>query len=118
MRCLNSLVYTHWVNRSDVPLFGKTVEFVPHKRSLAGSGPNQAARHHDNRPARETIADAITTLQNNTRQGPTLEDMQEAMQGVEKRIEARIAEIGLNINQHTSQTAGQSSTHITNQVAL
>jgi hypothetical protein len=45
-------------------------------------------------------------LQNNTKQGPTLEEMHEAMKGVEQRIEAKIAEIGLNINQHIKKTSG------------
>jgi hypothetical protein len=44
IRCLNSMVHTHWVNRSDVHFLGKIVEFAPHKRSLAGSTPNSASR--------------------------------------------------------------------------
>jgi hypothetical protein len=31
LRCLSSIVYSHWVNRSNVPLLGKLVDFVPHR---------------------------------------------------------------------------------------
>jgi hypothetical protein len=47
VRCLNSLVYSHWVNKSDISLFGKIVDFVPHKCSLTGSVSNQATGHHN-----------------------------------------------------------------------
>jgi hypothetical protein len=44
VRCLNSVVYTHWANRRSVPLLGKNVDFYPHHRSLAGASPSVAAR--------------------------------------------------------------------------
>jgi hypothetical protein len=55
LRCLNFVIYSHWVNHGNVPLLGRLVEFVPHRRSLASSLPNFAARQHDNRPARERL---------------------------------------------------------------
>jgi hypothetical protein len=49
------------------------------------------------------VAEAITILQNSTKQRPSLEDMHATMRRIEQRIEARIAKIGLRINTHTTQ---------------
>jgi hypothetical protein len=89
---------------------------VLYKCSLVGSAPNQAARHHNNRPARETLTEAITTLQNNIKQRPSLEGIQEVMKGIEQRIEAKITEIGFDINKHTSQTAASNNTSINDHI--
>ena len=47
IRCLNSVVYTHWCNRRTVPLLGKLVDFFLHVKSLAGTHPTAAARAQD-----------------------------------------------------------------------
>ena len=107
VRYLNTRVYTHWMNGSDVLKFEKIVEFVQHKRSLSRSTLNQATQYHDKCPTYKTLAKAITTLQNNTKQGPMLEEIQRAKKVVEQQLEAKIAKIGLDINKHTMQTSRQ-----------
>jgi hypothetical protein len=116
VRCLNSLVYTHWVNRTDVPLLGKIVEILPHRRSIAGSALTAVARQHDSRPTKEALADTISAMQNNTTQAPSIEDMREAMRGVEQRIEARLNDLGMGINTHTTQAATNLGSGITSHV--
>lgn len=39
INCLNATVYTHWSYKMAVLLLGKLVDFIPHRRSLAGSNP-------------------------------------------------------------------------------
>jgi hypothetical protein len=41
IKCLNAEVYTHWSHRKAVPFLGKFVDFVPHKRSIAGPSLSQ-----------------------------------------------------------------------------
>jgi hypothetical protein len=102
IRCLNSTVYTHWVNRCAIPLLTKMIDFVPHRKSLAGSASSPAAQLYDTRPACETLADAIIAMQNTSRSTPTLEELHQAMRGVEERIDAYIIVLGAGINSHTS----------------
>jgi hypothetical protein len=82
IRCLNSAVYTHWANRCSVPFLGKNIDFSPHCRSLAGASPSATARQHDACPTRETLADAITAMQNSSRPAPSLEELEVTMKGV------------------------------------
>jgi hypothetical protein len=105
IRCLNSAVYTHWANCRSVPFLGKNIDFSPHRRSLAGAFPSAAARQHDARPTRKTLADAITTIQNSSRPAPSLEELEDTMKGVEARIDTRLSTLGNGINIHMSQAA-------------
>jgi hypothetical protein len=43
IRCLNSVVYTHWANCHNVPFLGKNIDFSPHCQSLAGASPSAIA---------------------------------------------------------------------------
>jgi hypothetical protein len=102
VRCLNSAIYTHKVNRRAIPLLNKLVDFVPYCKSLAGSTPSTAVQLHDQRPAREALADAITAIQNNSRPASTFDEFQQTMRGVEERIDACLAILGAGINTYTS----------------
>lgn len=93
-----------------VPLLGKMVDFIPHRRSLAGSNPSAAARAHDARPTREIIADEVAALQNQAAPAPTLHQLESSLREVEERIEARLHRLRDNINQHTSATTEAAST--------
>lgn len=107
--CLNAAVYTHWSKMMAVPLLGKLVDFVPHRRSLSGSNPNAAARAMDARPTRVTIADEVEALQNQTIAGPSLQQLETSFKEVEGRIEARLDGLRDCINLHTTATADSST---------
>jgi hypothetical protein len=104
INCLNAAVYTHWSNKMVVPLLGKMVDFIPHRRSLAGANPSAASRAHDARPTREVIADEINALQNQTALAPSLQQLESSLKGVEDRIEARLNGLRETINLHTTAT--------------
>lgn len=105
INCLNAAAYTHWSNKMAVPLLGKLVDFTPHRRSLAGSNPNVAARAIDAPPTREIIADEIAALQNQTPSAPSLQQLESSFKEVEERIEAWLDGLRDSINFHTSATA-------------
>ena len=117
VRCLNSAVYTHWVNRSAVPFLNKLVDLVPHQKSLAGSALSDAASPQAQRPTSDDIANALTAIQHNSRAASTFEELQQTIQGVEERIDAQLAALSAGINTHTSLQAETLSTglhtHIT-----
>jgi hypothetical protein len=100
VRCLNSAVYTHWANRRSIPFLGKNVDFYPHRGSLAGASPSATARQHDSKLTRETLANAIIAMQNNSWPTPSLADLETTMQGVEERIEAYLSTLGNGITSH------------------
>jgi hypothetical protein len=93
-------------------LLGKSIDFSPHRRSLAGTSSSAATRQHDARPMRETLADAITTMQNSSRPAPSLEELEVTMKGVEARIDARLSALGNGINIHMSQATFSLSAEI------
>ena len=106
IRCLNSIVYTHWCNRKVVPLLGKLVDFFPHVKSLAGSHPIATARAQDLCPTREVIAEAITAFKNDTATDTTLHQITTTLHQVETRLKS-----------HITSTSHETNTHTTNQVA-
>jgi hypothetical protein len=103
INCLNAAVYTHWSNKMAVPLLGKMVDFIPHRRSLAGSNPRAASQAHDARPTRKIIADKIAALQNQAALAPSLHELESSLQSVEQ-IEARLNGLCKTINHHTTAT--------------
>ena len=42
IQCLNAAVYTEWIRKSTY-ILGRRVDFIPHKRSIDGTEPNQVA---------------------------------------------------------------------------
>lgn len=104
IRCLNAAVYTYWSNRRAVPLLGKFVDFVPHRRSIAGANPNEESSAHDARPMREVLADEITALTNQLPTGPSTDQLEASLKEVETRIEARLLGLRDHINLHTTTT--------------
>lgn len=104
IRCLNSVVYTHWANRCSVPFLGKNIDFSPLRRSLAGASPSATAQRHDARLTRETLADAVTALQNSSRPAPSLEEIENTLKEVEAQIDARLSTLGNGINANLSHT--------------
>jgi uncharacterized protein YktB (UPF0637 family) len=52
---------------------------------------------------RETLADAITVMQNSSQPTPSLDDLETTMHGVEERIEARLSALGNGITNHMTQ---------------
>jgi len=109
VHCLNAAVYTHWSNKMAVPMLGKLVDFILHKRSLAGSNPNAAARAHDARPTREVIADELAAFQNQFTAAPSLQQIETSLKDVETRIEAKLSGLRDNINIHTTNTTAAST---------
>jgi hypothetical protein len=81
---------------------------------LADASPSATARQHDSHPTRETLADAITAIQNSSKPTPSLEDLEAAMQSVEERIEARLFALGNDISSHTTKTTASLGTEINN----
>jgi hypothetical protein len=63
-------------------------------------------------PTRETLADAITAMQNNSRPTPSLDDIDTAMCRVEERIEARLSALGNGITNHMTQATLSIGTEI------
>jgi hypothetical protein len=112
IRCLNSVVYTHWANRRSVPFLGKNIDFSPHRRSLVGASPSAAARQHDARPTCETLVDAIIAMQNSSWPAPSLEELEVTMKGVEARIDAPLSALGNGINIHMFQATFSLSAEI------
>lgn len=104
IRCLNAAVYTYWSNRRAVPLLGKFVDFVPHRRSIAGANPNEESYAHDACPIREVLADEITALKNQLPSGPSINQMEASLKEIEARIEARLVGLRDHINLHTTST--------------
>lgn len=104
IRCLNAAVYTYWSNRRAVPFLGKFVDFIPHKRSIDGTNPNEASAAHDARPIREVLADEITALKNQLPIGPSVTQLEASLKEVESRIEARLVGLRDHINLHTTNT--------------
>jgi hypothetical protein len=58
IQCLNTAVYTDWRHKS-VYLFGRRVDFVPHKNSIDGSASNSTAVRLAHAPVQEAIAQKI-----------------------------------------------------------
>jgi hypothetical protein len=58
IQCLNVTVYTDWLHKS-VYLFGRRVDFVPHKNSIDGSASNSTAVRLAHAPVQEAIAQKI-----------------------------------------------------------
>lgn len=90
-------------------MLGKFVDFIPHKRSLAGSNPTAAARAHDTRPTREIIADEIAALQNQQPTAPSLQQLETSIHGVEARLDAKLDSLRDNINTHTTTITAAST---------
>lgn len=109
VRCMNAAVYTHWSNQMAVPLLGKFVDFIPHRRSLGGSHPTAAARAHDARPTREVIADELAAFQNQLPAVPSIQQLENSLRDAETRIDAKLAGLRDNINIHTTNTAATST---------
>jgi hypothetical protein len=101
---LNAAVYTHWCDRRAVPLLGKQVDFTPHARSLSGSSPPtaEARAQSNNRPTRQIIADAITTLKNEAPSSLTITELQHTIRDAEGHIKDHLQMLSSNINSYTS----------------
>lgn len=115
---LNATVYTYWSNRRVVPFLGKFIDFVLHKRSIAGTSPNKESRAYDACLTREILTKEITALKNQLTPRPSLTQMEVAMQEVEARIGAQLEEMQQNINSNTTQIVDESATATTNRQEL
>lgn len=102
IRCLNSIVYTHWCNRKVVPLLGKLVDFFPHVKSLARTHPTATARTQDQWPTREVIVEAITAFKNDTAPDSILHQLINTLHQVENRVKSHINTASDGINSHTT----------------
>jgi hypothetical protein len=110
IRCLNTVVYTHWCNRRKVPLLDKLVDFSPHTKSLAGTNPSAAAKAQDRRPTREVIAEAITAFKNDSTLAPTFDQLPATLQQVETHLTTHMSTVGEGINLHTSAQVDAANT--------
>lgn len=102
IRCLNASAYTTWCTQKAVPLLGRLVDFMPHRRSMSGTAPVASARSLDERPTRVILQDALTAFKNETPHGPTLTQIRNSIQEGVDSLQSRLTSLSFEINQHTS----------------
>jgi hypothetical protein len=103
IRCLNAAIYTYWCDRRIVPLLGKQIDFASYAKSMSRSSlPTIAARNQlDNRPTRQIIEEAITSLTNENPTSSNIQDLASTIYSAKGCIKEHIDAIGSNINTHT-----------------
>lgn len=109
IRCLNAAIYTYWSHRHAFPFLGKFVDFVPYRRSIAGSNPNEESKAHDTRPTREIISDKISAFKNELAPSPSLSQFEDSIKSVEGCLEKKLDGLRDTINSHTTKAIDVSS---------
>ena len=102
IQCLNAAVYTEWLHKS-VYLFGRRVDFVPHKGSIDGSEPNPTAIRLAHAPVREVIAQKAQAMSNHAAATPLVSEKLfiKAMKDLAKTMDVKLNTITNNINHNT-----------------
>ena len=110
IQCLNAAVYTEWIHKS-VYIFGRRVDFVPHKGSIDGSAPNPTAIRLAHAPVREVIAQKAQAMTNHAAATPLVSEklFNKAMQDLVETMDVKLNTITNHIN-HNTDTRIEAST--------
>ena len=102
IQCLNAAVYTDWLHKS-VYIFGRRVDFVPHKGSIDGSAPNSTAIRLAHAPMREVIAQKALAMSNYAAAVPLVSEkyFNKAMKNLVETMDVKLTTISNHINHHT-----------------
>ena len=102
IQCLNAAVYTDWLNKS-VYVFGRRVDFVPHKGSIDGSAPNSTAIRLAHAPIREVIAQKAQAMTNHAAATPLVSEklFTKAMNDLVNTMDVKLNTIATHINHNT-----------------
>lgn len=102
IQCLNAAVYTEWIHKS-IYIFGRRVDFIPHKGSIDGTDPNKTAIRLAQAPAREAIVQQLEAMSNaNTNPALTEQHFTKSMQEWEEKIDGKFAQFANTINHNTN----------------
>ena len=99
-----------------VPLLEKHVDYVPHSKSISGCLPHAVLKAHDSKPTREVIAKAITTIQNESYLGPSLQQLETSLQKVEQKIESSFHIVESRIMEQVDRLSTAVNTHTTSEI--
>ena len=112
IQCLNAAVYTDWLNKS-VYMFGRRVDFVPHKGSIDGSVPNSIVIRLAQAPVREAIAQKALAMNNQavTTQLVLERVFNKAIKDLVDTMDIKLTTITNHIN-HNTNTRVEASTEI------
>ena len=112
IQCLNAAVYTDWLHKS-VYMFGRRVDFVPHKGSIDGSAPNSTAIRLAQAPVREAIAQKALAMNNHAAATPLVSEkfFTKAMKDLVETMDVKLTTITNHIN-HNTDTRVEASTEI------
>ena len=96
---LNAAVYTDWLHKS-VYLFGRRVDFVPHKGSIDGSAPNSTAIRLAHAPVQEAIAQKAQAISNHAAATPLLSEktFNKAMKDLVETMDVKLNTVTTHIN--------------------
>ena len=102
IRCLNAGVYTDWLHKS-VYIFGRRVDFVPHRGSIDGSAPNSTAIRLAHAPVRETIAQKAQAMSNHAATTPLVSEktFHKAMKDLADAMDVKLNTVTNHINHNT-----------------
>ena len=110
VQCRNAAVYTEWLHKS-VYIFGRRVDFVPHKGSINGSAPNPTAIRLAHAPVREAIAQKTQAMSNHAAATPLVSEklFNKAMKDLVETMDVKLNTITHHIN-HNTDTRIEAST--------
>ena len=110
IQCLNAAVYTEWLHKS-VYMFGRRVDFVPHKGNIDGSAPNPTAIRLAHAPVREAIAQKAQAMSNHAAATPLVSEklFNKAMKDLVETMDVKLNTISNHIN-HNTDTRIEAST--------
>ena len=115
LQCLNTAVYTEWINKSAY-ILGHRIDFIPHRGSIDGSDPNKTAIRLAQAPVREVIADKVQAMGNATNTNPLITEkfLTKTMKEFEDKLEEKFGSLTTTINHHTDQRHETTTTTLTN----
>ena len=95
-------MYTEWLHKS-VYIFGRRVDFVPHKGSIDGSAPNPTAIRLAHAPVREVIAQKAQAMSNHATATPIVSEklFNKAMKDLVETMDVKLNTITSHINHNT-----------------
>ena len=115
LQCLNTAVYTEWINKSTY-ILGRQIDFIPHRGSIDGSDPNKTAIRLAQVHVREVIADKVKAMGNVINTNPLITEkfFTKTMRDFEDKLEERFGSLTTTINHHTDQRHETTTTTLTN----
>ena len=119
IQCLNVAVYTDWLHKS-VYIFGRKVDFVPHRGSIDGLAPNSTAIRLAHAPVREAIAQKAQAMSNHAATSPLLSEkhfnkvMRELVDTMDVKLNTMTTHINLNTDTRVEASTETLKTHAAN----